>query len=77
MAAEGARTLSDLRIDGHERVFVGCDKCSRNGSYSLASLIVAHGIGKRLPDLLADISHDCPKRLAHGLDRCGAVYRPG
>jgi hypothetical protein len=73
----GAQTLSDLRINGNERVFVGCEKCSRPGSYALASFIALHGIDKGLPDLLAELSRDCPKRTPHGLDRCGAVYRPG
>lgn len=71
----GEQTLSDLVIDGHERVFVGCDKCSRTGSYGLASLIVRYGIDKGLPDLLAELSRDCPQRAGVGLERCGAVYK--
>jgi hypothetical protein len=57
-------------------VFVTCDKCGRTGRYDLASLIVRHGIDKGLPDLLAELSRDCPQRAGQGLERCGAVYRP-
>jgi len=77
MPRSGAQTLSDLQINGNERLFFGCDNCPRKGSYALASLIALHRLDKGLPDLLAEISSDCPKRMGQGLDRCGAVYRPG
>jgi hypothetical protein len=39
--------VSDLVIEGHQRVPVACDKCGRIGKYALASL-VRHGIDKGL-----------------------------
>jgi hypothetical protein len=70
--------LSDLVIEGRERLHLACDKCARVGSYVVVNLVLAHGIDKGLPDLLAELSADCPKRAGQGLgtDRCGAVYRP-
>jgi hypothetical protein len=77
MPSGGAQTLADLVIDGQKRLDLACTKCERVGSYGLAGLISAHGINARLPDLLAELSADCPKRAGQGLgtDRCGAVYR--
>jgi hypothetical protein len=76
MPSGGAQTLSDLVIDGHERLVIGCAKCDRAGEYGLGGLIVKYGIDQRLPDLLAVLSANCPKRAGQGLgtDRCGAVY---
>lgn len=76
MPTGGARTLNDLLIEGRERVGIACAKCERVGSYGLAGLISAYGVDMRLPDLLAELSADCPKRVGSGLgtDRCGAVY---
>jgi hypothetical protein len=68
--------LSDLVIEGRQRLRMACDKCGRIGKYDLASLVVRHGIDKGLPDLLAELSADCPQRDGQGLERCGAVYRP-
>jgi hypothetical protein len=79
MPTGGARTLADLLMEGRERVGITCTKCERVGSYGLAGLISAYGIDTRLPDLLAELSADCPKRAGQGLgtDRCGAVYLLG
>jgi hypothetical protein len=76
MPLGAARTLNDLLMEGRERVGSTCAKCERVGSYGLAGLISAYGIDTRLPDLLAELSADCPKRAGQGLgtDRCGAVY---
>lgn len=78
MVAGSARTLGDLIIEGRERVSLACSKCERVGSYGLAGLLATYGLDKRLPDLLVELSADCPKRAGQGLgtDRCGAVYRP-
>jgi hypothetical protein len=77
MQSGGARTLSDLVIEGHERVVIGCAKCNRTGSYGLGSLIVRYGIDQGLLNLLAELSADCPKRAGFGLDRSGVTYLTG
>jgi hypothetical protein len=71
----GARTLRDLIDEKRDRVEIACVKCPRVGSYGLAGLLVRYGMTKRLADLLAELSADCPLRKARGLNRCGAVYR--
>jgi hypothetical protein len=77
MPSGDARTLGDLVTEGHERLLVACDKCGRTGNYAVAQLILKHGAGERLPDLLVALSRDCPMRKSPaGRDRCGAVYRP-
>jgi hypothetical protein len=70
------RTLTNLVKEGHERVYMSCHKCTRTGSYRLASLIVRHGADKGLPDLLVELSRDCPQRTPHGLELCGATFTP-
>jgi hypothetical protein len=67
------RTLGDLMEEGHERVYMSCNKCSRTGSYHLAS-IVRHGVDKGLSDLLVELSRDCPQRTPHGFELCGATF---
>lgn len=74
MPIRGARTLGDIEGEGVERLTIGCEKCDRVGSYALARLIVDHGPEQGLPDLLAYLSRNCPKRANLSLDRCGAVY---
>jgi hypothetical protein len=36
------RTPGDLMEEGHERVYISRNKCTRTGNYHLASLIVRH-----------------------------------
>ena len=68
MPRDGAMTLSDLPVD---RLVVVCDRCPRRGVYSVARLMATRGDAK-IPDLLADLSADCPKRLAmKWSDLCG------
>jgi len=75
MSGGGARTVGDLVDGGADRLVIGCDKCDRAGSYALAGVVIDHGPLCRLPDLLAYLSRNCPKRVGRGLDRCGAVFR--
>jgi hypothetical protein len=53
----------------------GCTKCTRRGQYALATLLRKYGPDKKLPELIAEISADCPKRSAGSvsiMDLCGA-----
>lgn len=75
MPIGGACVLGDLVDDGVERLVVACDKCPRVGNYGVASLIEQHGPTCGLPDLLAWLSRNCPRRASMSLDRCGAVFR--
>lgn len=74
--ASGALTLRDLLARGDRRLVVTCETCGRRGSYALARMIARHGPGKPLPELLTDISADCPRRdpLRQHTDPCGARY---
>ena len=74
MPRSGAITLSG--VPKSTLAFV-CDKCGREGRYSVARLFAKHGdIG--LPDLTATISADCPRRTsADFYDRCGAKILNG
>jgi hypothetical protein len=76
MAAPHARREKKLARVASALVAGSSLPCERVGSYGLADLISAYGIDTRLPDLLAELSADCPKRAGQGLgtDRCGAVY---
>jgi hypothetical protein len=75
MPIGGARTLEDLQSEGRERLVVVCGKCDRRGDYAVARMIEEHGAGERLPDLLAYLSRNCPKRgVGAMLDQCGARY---
>ncbi len=74
MLRSGAETLSDLVIQGHERVYIACTKCIRTANYGLSGLIMSYGIDKGLPDLLAELSRNCPQRAAQGRERCGSDF---
>ena len=71
MPEGGATLLSDLARDA---LAVLCDRCGRRGRYSVAGLLERHGdIG--LPDLLAVLARDCPKRIPNLFDdMCAARY---
>lgn len=74
MPRAGAHTLTDLREAGGTHVRVTCAQCARQGRYGVAGLLEAHG-DIALPDLLAELTKDCPKRIAaKPFDRCVAVY---
>jgi hypothetical protein len=75
MPTGGPQTLADLVIDGHRSLGLACVMCDRDARYGLAGLISDHGSNARVPDLLAELSADCP-RAGQGLgtNRCGAAY---
>ena len=71
MARSGAITLSDVR---ETSLTVVCALCNRGGVYSVRRLEAKHG-GAGLPDLLAFLSKDCPKRSSTSeLDRCAPKF---
>jgi hypothetical protein len=41
---------------------IACEKCRREGGYGVARLIDTHGGNGKLPDWLAKITADCPKK---------------
>ena len=69
--ATGYFTLTELP---RALVEIACDKCVWKGRYSKARLMAKHGRDIRLPDLLLEISKDCPKVDELGNDMCGARY---
>jgi hypothetical protein len=73
MPRNGAITLQDYPRD---HVFtVSCAKCGRAGKYRWETLAQRYGLAMGLPDMLAQISADCPKRQQEvWSDRCGVIY---
>ncbi len=70
----GSYTLADVRT---KHLGIVCDKCQRKGRLLTAKLIADFGAGRKLPDLLADITEraGCEKHRADKIyDRCQAHY---
>ena len=59
-----------------ESVRISCNKCGRQGRYSRAAFVEMVEAETELPDALARISADCPKRQTPALayDQCMALY---
>ena len=72
MAADGAIILSDL-VGKLDVLRVSCEKCGREGRYSLTYLLVERGRDAKVIDWLDEITADCPMKIAHNMnDPCGA-----
>ena len=67
----GAWTLSRWPLDPIEIV---CDRCERRGRYRKATLLERYGGDVVMPEVLARVSADCPKRAGLGADVCGVRY---
>ena len=69
---------SDMKAKEYpfESVRISCTKCGRQGQYSRAAFVELVGAEMELPDALARISADCPKRQTSALayDQCMAFY---
>jgi hypothetical protein len=46
-------------------LYVACDKCGRKGFYTLSRLIEQRGRDGKVVGLLAEVTADCPKKLAN------------
>ena len=71
MPRDGAIIFSDL-IGKLDAVRVTCDKCGRIGHYRLQSLMKGRGRDAKLIDWLDELTAECPKKIAHNNDPCGA-----
>lgn len=74
----GYLTLSDIAARTPV-LDVACRRCPRRGRYHTAKLIERYGPDKPGPELLREMSADCPRRLdPHPslYERCG-VCNPG
>lgn len=72
MPRDGAITFDDL-VGKLDVVHVTCDKCGRKGRYPVARLIEQRGRDGKMPDLLTEITTDCPKkRVGNMSDMCAA-----
>ena len=71
MATSGSISLSE--VSEHTAVLaVACSRCERAGQYRLETLIARHGEDFGIPDLLRQLSADCPKRRSITVyDLCG------
>jgi hypothetical protein len=68
---KGALTIADYPGD---QVDIACSKCDRRGRYRKNILAERFDSDAVLPDVLARLSADCPRRTPHGNDPCGAFY---
>ena len=71
MFRTGALTIAELPgsvVDVH------CPRCDRRGRYAKARLVERFGADVRLPDLLGQLSPDCPARGRPGIESCAAIY---
>lgn len=54
-------------------ILVDCPRCGRAGRYALARLVERFGPAAGLPDVLAVLAADCPRRgVGRFTDPCGA-----
>ena len=67
----GALTIADYPA---KLVRVACRKCDRSGRYWRTTLTALYGAEAPLPNVLAFLAHDCPKRRGIGNEACGAYY---
>jgi hypothetical protein len=66
--------LSDKRVP---TIGIFCALCQRRETFDVESLKLKHGGDVKMPDLLALLVADCPKRQQRAFsvyDRCKAVY---
>ena len=72
MPRDGANLLSDVRVPV---LTVVCEPCGRRERYDVERLTRQYGWDAKLPDLLARLTADCPKRGSVSVyDRCKAVF---
>ena len=72
MPRDGAIIFSDL-IGKLDVLRVSCEKCGRDGRYSLTYLIVDRGRDAKVIDWLDELTAECPKKIARNMnDPCGA-----
>jgi len=67
----GSLTLARYRAP---RLRITCDRCNQRRDYSTARLIGRDGPNCRLPDLLSDLTADCPGRDRYSIRRCDAIF---
>ena len=75
MPRDGATTFADLQ-DKLGALRVACDRCGRAGRYSVPRLVERRGRNAKVVDLLAEISADCPRWMAGGLNDGCRVHCP-
>jgi hypothetical protein len=68
--ATDALTLSNL---SGPHIELACSKCERRDRLWRDKLIAQYGSDIRLPDLLAELASDCPRR-GNYYEACGAYY---
>jgi len=76
IARGGARTFGDL-IGQLDHLEIVCPKCDRLGRYLVHRLAMQHGPDFKLPDWIALMTRDCPRRRSPGLADACAAQCPG
>ena len=67
----GALTLADFRA---KLIRLACRRCDCRGQYRWTTLIALFGEKAALPDVLARLALDYPKRGETGNEPCGAYF---
>jgi hypothetical protein len=72
--AEGALMLGEV-AERTPTLEVACDICEHRGRFVMARLIRDHGLAIPMPELLALLTADCPRRSVPSLyETCGAYF---
>jgi len=72
MPRDGALIFRDL-IGKLDVLRLECAKCGRAGRYSVRRLIEQRGLDGKLIDWSAELTADCPRKVARNYsDQCGA-----
>jgi hypothetical protein len=76
MPRDGARTFGDL-IGRLDHLQIVCPKCDRLGRYLVHRHAMEHGPDVKVPDWIALMTRDCPRRQSPGLADACAAQCPG
>jgi hypothetical protein len=72
MPCDGALTFGDL-IGKLDHLEIACSKCDRLCRFSVRRLALQYGREAKIPDWIALMTRDCPRKQAgHFSDRCAA-----
>ena len=76
MPRDGAITFGDL-VGQVDYLEIACPKCERTGRYSVRRLALTYGRHATVPNWIAELTKDCPRRIAGRFDDQCAVRCPG
>jgi hypothetical protein len=76
----GAYTVGEIAAlgaaAGGTHIVIACNRCERRGRLSLARMVAENGANKPGPELLRDLSADCPKRVSTMVNDVCGIHHP-